>query len=239
MPVCDKVVRSADSSHVSRAPRCTPPRPPVANAAMPARAARCAVEATVVAALAPRATAGARSRTPAFITPSPRAIASSAASSRPTRPSPATTAIVAGTAPAARTAASASRATRRLSGAGRPWAMSVLSSATTPRPARSAPATSGSTITRANDAARARPASAGGDPLALGRAGAAAGPREPRLLAAAALALDLVERLAGVRRREQQAEQRARRDEAGEDPGERVEPGRGDRGDEEAPDAEA
>jgi len=87
-----------------------------------------------------------------LITPSRRAIADSAASSSPIRTAPATTAIVAGTAPAARTAASASRATRRLSGAGSPCAISVLSSATTPRPARSASATSGWTITRANDA---------------------------------------------------------------------------------------
>jgi hypothetical protein len=53
---------------------------------------------------------------------------------------------------------------------------------------------------------------------------------------ATALALDLVERLAGVRRREEQPEQRAGRDEAGEDPGQRVEAGLGDRRDEEARD---
>ena len=45
---------------------------------------------------------------------------------------------VAGTAPAARTVCSISRATRRLSGRGRPWEMIVLSSATTGRPARPA-----------------------------------------------------------------------------------------------------
>ena len=36
MPVAASVVRSADSSQLSRASRCTPPRPPVANTRMPA-----------------------------------------------------------------------------------------------------------------------------------------------------------------------------------------------------------
>ena len=63
-----------------------------------------------------------------------RGSASSAASSRPTRTSPPRIAIVAGTAPCSRTVASISRATRRLSGRGSPWAMIVLSSATTGRP---------------------------------------------------------------------------------------------------------
>ena len=52
-------------------------------------------------------------------------------SSRPMCGSPSSTAIVAGTAPAAATAASSSRATSRLRGRGRPWAMIVDSSATT------------------------------------------------------------------------------------------------------------
>ena len=42
---------SADSSNVSDAPWCTPPRPPVANTRIPARFARNEVAATVVAAL--------------------------------------------------------------------------------------------------------------------------------------------------------------------------------------------
>ena len=46
--VLDRTVRSADSSNVSAAPRCTPPRPPVANTRMPARAASTEVAATVV-----------------------------------------------------------------------------------------------------------------------------------------------------------------------------------------------
>ena len=66
----DRVTRSADSSNVWFAPRCTPPRPPVANTAMPARAARCAVEATVVAPCPPRAATTARSRTLTFTTES-------------------------------------------------------------------------------------------------------------------------------------------------------------------------
>ena len=52
------VPRSADSSHVSRASRCTPPSPPVANTRIPARAASAEVAATVVAPCAPRAAAG-------------------------------------------------------------------------------------------------------------------------------------------------------------------------------------
>ena len=63
--------------------------------------------------------------------------------SGPTCAPPSSTAIVAGTAPPARTASSSSSATSRLSGAGSPWASSVLSSATTGRPVLSASATSG------------------------------------------------------------------------------------------------
>src|SRR6201999_3946234 len=51
--------------------------------------------------------------------------------------------------------------------------------------------------------------------------------------------VQLVERLARVGRREEEPEQRARHEEAGEDPGERVEAGLRERRDEEAPDAEA
>ena len=46
-----------------RAPRCTPPSPPVANTAMPARWAKADVDATVVAPLLPSATATPTSRT--------------------------------------------------------------------------------------------------------------------------------------------------------------------------------
>ena len=56
--------------------------------------------------------------------------------------------MVAGTAPPARTAASTSSAAARLSGRGSPWASSVLSSATTGRPALSASATSGERTVR-------------------------------------------------------------------------------------------
>src|SRR5919199_1754773 len=55
IPTRASVSRSADSSKVSRAPRCTPPRPPVANTRIPARSARWAVAATVVAPSAPQA----------------------------------------------------------------------------------------------------------------------------------------------------------------------------------------
>src|SRR4051812_366041 len=145
IPTRASVPRSADSSNVSRAPRCTPPSPPVANTRMPARSATCAVAATVVAPCPPRVSTGARSRTPHLRTPSVSASSASDASSSPTRSSPAMTAIVAGTAPCSRTAASISRATGRFSGRGSPWAMIVLSSATTGRPSASAVSTSGST----------------------------------------------------------------------------------------------
>ena len=91
---------------------------------------------------APRASTGGRSRTPHLSTPSVFASASSASSSSPIRTSPPRIAIVAGTAPPARTTSSISRATRRLSGRGRPWAMIVLSSATTGRPSSRAVRTS-------------------------------------------------------------------------------------------------
>ena len=134
--VRESATRSADSSHVSCASRCTPPSPPVANTRMPARAATCAVAATVVAPLAPRAAASGRSRALSLATSSREATASSCASESPTRTVPSSSAIVAGTAPCSRTAASISRAIRALSGRGRPWAMIVDSSATTAPPRR-------------------------------------------------------------------------------------------------------
>ena len=99
MPVRESATRSADSSHVSCASRCTPPSPPVANRRMPARAATCAVAATVVAPLAPRAAASGRSRALHLATSSRVATASSSASPRPTCTVPSSSAIVAGTAP--------------------------------------------------------------------------------------------------------------------------------------------
>ena len=146
MSVRARPTRSADSSHVSLASRCTPPRPPVANRPMPASAARCAVAATVVAPVAPRAAAIGRSRALHLTTSSRVAIASSAASSRPTRTSPSTSAIVAGTAPPSRTACSICRAISMFCGRGSPWLTIVDSSATTACPAASASATSGATV---------------------------------------------------------------------------------------------
>ena len=84
-----------------------------------------------------------RSRALHLATSSRVAIASSAASSSPIRTTPSSSAIVAGTAPWSRTACSSSRATSALPGRGRPWAISVDSSATTGPPAARASATSG------------------------------------------------------------------------------------------------
>ena len=140
MPVAASVVRSADSSQLSRASRCTPPRPPVANTRMPARAARCEVEATVVAAEPPRATTGGEvaharlheARRRARAPRARRRPGRSAARRRRPRSWP-------GTAPSARTAASSSRATSRLRPRGSPWAIRVLSRATTGRAVPRAP----------------------------------------------------------------------------------------------------
>src|SRR3954453_20421145 len=184
MPTRASVPRSADSSKLSAAPRWTPPSPPVANTRMPARSARCEVAATVVAPNPRRASTGARSRTPHLATPSVLASASSAASSRPIRTSPSTIAIVAGTAPLDRTPPSICFATRRLSGRGKPWAMIVLSSATTGRPSSRAVRTSSCT--------RMGGHSSGGRPARGGSGGVVA------RLAGVVLGEDLVERAAGV-----------------------------------------
>ena len=114
----------------------------MANTLIPARTASVAVAATVVAPVARRAITTARSRALHLATSSPAAIVSIPASSSPIRTIPSTIAIVAGTAPSSRTASSIPCATWRFSGRGRPWAISVLSSATTGRPASSASETS-------------------------------------------------------------------------------------------------
>ena len=131
------VVRSADSSQVSRAPRCTPPRPPVANTAIPAAGGQ-------VGGRGHRRRAVARPRGDrrqvahaglddvgrlGDAASAPRRRGRSGPRRRRRRSSP-------GRRRLARTAASISRAIRALSGRGRPWLMIVLSSATTGAPAR-------------------------------------------------------------------------------------------------------
>src|SRR6478735_641641 len=135
--------RSAEMSKLSAAPRCTPPRPPVANTAMPARWASADVDATVVAPLPPSATATPTSRIDSLAMSDDVQSRSSSAGFSPTRTMPSNTAIVAGTAPPARTCPSISSAIRRLSPRGRPWARIVDSSATTAAPVARASATSG------------------------------------------------------------------------------------------------
>ena len=110
---------------------------------MPARTARWAVAATVVAALFPVAAMIAKSRLDALAMSSRLAIATNCSSVRPIQTLPSRIAIVAGVAPCARTISSTSRATSRLEGRGRPWLMIVDSSATTGLPAARAAATSG------------------------------------------------------------------------------------------------
>ena len=99
--------KSADTSNVRSAPRCTPPMPPVAKTAMPAMAASIMVAATVVAPDWPAATTKGTSRrlTLMALWPNLPSISISAAS-RPTFNRPFKIAMVAGTAPWARTSTS-------------------------------------------------------------------------------------------------------------------------------------
>ncbi len=127
-------VKSADSSNDSFAPRCTPPKPPVAKTFMPALAAKWAVAATVVAADKPLASAIAKSLVEALITSSRLAIAINCSSVKPICATPSISAIVAGIAPLSRTIDSTSLATSRFVGRGKPWLMMVDSNATTGAP---------------------------------------------------------------------------------------------------------
>ena len=113
-------------------PRWTPPMPPVASTRIPSARATASVPPTVVAPTAPCATAAARSRGPTFRASASKRPSSSAV--RPTRTSPSSTPTVAGTAPAARTCRSDSSPTATPSPGGKPWATSVVSSATTAPP---------------------------------------------------------------------------------------------------------
>ena len=130
-----------------RAPRCTPPIPPVANTRIPAAWHAIIVAATVVAPQPPPAIAAARLRRDTFSTDPRGAVPSVSRSSResPTSSRPALSATVAGTAPVSRMAASASVATSTFCGWAMPWLISVDSRPTTGRPSRSASATSGAT----------------------------------------------------------------------------------------------
>ena len=110
----------------------------MANTPMPARTASVAVAATVVAPVARRAMTTGRSRALHLATSSSADRARAPRRSSPIRTIPSTIAIVAGTAPSSRTAASIMRAISTFSGRGSPWAISVLSSATTGRPSSSA-----------------------------------------------------------------------------------------------------
>src|SRR5215469_14431022 len=146
--VRDSTVRSADSSKVSPAPRCTPPRPPVANTRIPARSASTDVAATVVPPVTFLAIAMAMSRLLTLTTDSSAATRSSSSGVRPILATPSTSAIVAAVTPWPARMASNSRAASRLPGRGRPCEMIVDSSATTGAPDRSAALTGADTSTR-------------------------------------------------------------------------------------------
>ena len=125
-----RMPRSADSSKVVPASRCTPPIPPVANTRMPACEASSAVAATVVPPVGPWAMATGRSRTLSFTAASLPASRSSSSPRGRRAATPSSIAIVAGTAPRSATACSNSRAAAMFSGRGRPWVMIVDSRAT-------------------------------------------------------------------------------------------------------------
>ena len=124
---------------------CTPPIPPVAATPIPARCAAQIVALTVVAPSDPAATATGTSRRATFVAAPGSKKRASSAGSRPTRTAPSTTAVQAGTAPASSIAADIEEAQARFSGCGRPCPITLVSSATTGRPAATAIATSSAT----------------------------------------------------------------------------------------------
>ena len=151
-------VRSAETSQVWAAPRWTPPMPPVANTRMPARCgqphrrrhrgrrrALLGDRGGQVAAAGLEYAVGPRPA-PA-IRPSPRPTVGTPAARRWSPAPP----------PRARTAASACRAVSRLSGRGRPCAISVDSRATTGRRSARRRATSGQHVEDARPACSPRP----------------------------------------------------------------------------------
>ena len=140
--------RSAETSSVSSTPRCTPPIPPVAKTAMPARAAAIIVAATVVAPSRPAAAATARSRRLTFIASGCEASRATASCASPTVSVPAMIPTKAGRAPPSRTARSSPAAISSDLGCGNPCAIAVVSSATTGRPAASAACTSSETLNK-------------------------------------------------------------------------------------------
>ena len=146
--VLDSMVRSADSSKVSLAPRCTPPRPPVANTRMPARAASADVAATVVPPVTFLAIAMAMSRLLTLTTDSSVAMRPRSSGVRPIFGTPSMSAIVAAVTPWAARTSSNPWAAARLPGRGKPCEMIVDSSATTGWPAASAALTRGDISTR-------------------------------------------------------------------------------------------
>ena len=110
-------VRSAETSKVSPAPRCTPPIPPVAKTGIPAIAAIRIVAATVVAPSKPRPTTNGKSRTETFMISGPDwPNISISSADNPAFNLPPITAMVAGTAPWARTTCSTAIAVSTFAG---------------------------------------------------------------------------------------------------------------------------
>src|SRR5215204_4489061 len=151
--------RSEDTSGRCVQPRCTPPIPPVPMNRSPTVRATASVPPTVVAPTARWATAAARSRGPSLRALAPKR--PSSCSSRPTRTSPSSTPIVAGVAPASRTRRSLSSPTAIPSPGGKPWAISVVSSATIGRPSSSAVRTSSEIVIPVLPSRRTKPRPSG------------------------------------------------------------------------------
>ena len=108
--------------------------PPVAPTVMPAFAAAQIVALTVVAPATPRATATGMSRRATFVAVPGSANRRRSSAPSPTTTAPSTTPIQAGSAPADRTASLIRSMHSRFRGTGRPWPITLVSSATTPRP---------------------------------------------------------------------------------------------------------
>ena len=138
--VRESSTRSALTSGCS--PGCTPPIPPVALTAIPARAAAQIVADTVVAPRTPRAQAAGRSRR-ATLSARPGSVnGPSSSSERPTTTSPASTPTHAGTASAPRIAPAMRSMHSRCGGAGVPGRSRSSPEPTTARRSASADATS-------------------------------------------------------------------------------------------------
>jgi len=128
----ESCIRSAETSN--GALRCTPPIPPVAKTLIPSFSATNMVAATVVPPVRRFSKAYPKSRRLTLCGFTAPASCSSSSLLSPTLTEPSIRAMVAGVAPWARTVASISCASRRFTGCGKPWVITVDSKATIGKP---------------------------------------------------------------------------------------------------------